>query len=583
MDDVIMSDEPLVRIDLNDRCALFSLINYIVNPRLKIAKGIAERNNVTVESARVKLLEFQARLRDLLIFFTQAYSLNDKPELKPRLDDILKDIASLKNISYEELESDEDDGYADVISETIGVPMNDVDTPNYKMRCRVVRYVCKQIESIRGIRRKIQNLYSGPIEAGIPNPLPYEIELNTCRVVEQCIPFISVGANGGGNMETIVGGLLTLDQKEDINRMLMGISSRAQQAMEVAYAIMYPYRIKRRRYNEINATILVDQITIESCNVNSSPNLIKVLPDSPAYVTNYDEIHDKLFEIENQLKIPQLSEISDRMENNEAKRNELNRNILDRIRAIQTALVELDLEITTEEVSLQQDSAIEFITGDHARRGSGKSLQPNPADFISRENPVIPVSLLDPFDAAKPMTFRDGLLTAYTELIVDLVNETNSLELASTDMPDELKLIFYIVHKINPDLTAIIRTSDYSPIVEQENDDTFETNTDLRMKDIFDGMDRNNDSIVASISSLDDYDRKQISVIYMLSLLDSNNQYAYFKDMYSPSMPNDDIVAISDKINAFYNPRNLIKAYDRLVQLQQEIIQMGRMRMRRRR
>jgi hypothetical protein len=350
--------------------------------------------------------------------------------------------------------------------------------------------------------------------------------------------------------------------------------------MEVAYAVMYPYRIKRRRYNEINATILVDKITIESCNVNSNPSLIKVLT-LPAYATNYDEINDILFEIENQLKIPQLAEISGRMENNDAKRNALNANILARIRAIQTALVELDREITLEEVSLQQDPTIEFITGDHARRGSDKSLRPNPADFISRENPVIPVSLLDSFDAAKPMTFRDGLLTAYTELIVDLVKEINSLELASTDMPDELKLIFYIVHKINPDLTAIIRTSGYSPVAVPESHDTFETNMDQRMKDIFDVMDSRNvrkDSIVASISYLDDYDRKQISVIYMLSLLDSNNQYAYFKDMYSPSMPNYGDVSISDRINAFYNPRNIIKGYDRLVQLQQEIIEGSRRR-----
>jgi hypothetical protein len=148
-------------------------------------------------------------------------------------------------------------------------------------------------------------------------------------------------------------------------------------------------------------------------------------------------------------------------------------------------------------------------------------------------------------------------------------------------MPDELKLIFYIVHKINPDLTAIIRTSGYSPVAVPESHDTFETNMDQRMKDIFDVMDSRNvrkDSIVASISYLDDYDRKQISVIYMLSLLDSNNQYAYFKDMYSPSMPNYGDVSISDRINAFYNPRNIIKGYDRLVQLQQEIIEGSRRR-----
>lgn len=569
--DVVMSDEPLI-IDLNHRCTLFSLINYVVNSRLKIAKGVTERNNATIESARVKLLEFQARLRDILIFFTQAYSLNDNTELKLRLDDILKDIASLKDISYEELESGEYDEYQDVISATIGGPPMD-EEPNYNMRCRVVRYVCKQIESIRGIRVKIQTLYSGTMGAGVPNPLPLAIEFNTCHVVQGCIPFIDVPFAGGGNTEYIVGGELTPDQTEGINRVLMRISSRAQQAMEVAYAIMYPCRIKRRRYNEINDTILVDKITIELCNVDSRPNLIKILTEQSTYATNYDEISDTLFEIENQLKIPQLLTISDRMENNDAKRTELNVNILDRITAIKTALDALDIEITREEVSLQEDPAIEFITGDHANRGSGKSLRPNPADFISRENPVIPaILLLDPFEAAKPVTFRDGLLKAYVELIVDLVNETNNLELASTDMPDELKLIFYIVHKINPDLTAIIRTSDYSSVSDPISDDTFEIKMDKGMKAIFDGMNRNKDSIVASISLLDNYKRKQISVIYMLSLLNSNNQYAYFKDMYSPSMLNGNTVSMSDKINAFYNPRNLIKGYDRLVQLQQKMI-----------
>ena len=569
--DIIMSDPPKVlnHTDINGQ--LLSLINFIVNSRYKVLNGVYSRNNGAIELARVKLIEFQIGLRDLLLNFTQAYSLNDNPELKLRLDDILKDIASLENISYDKLlkegEGEYSNGYGDDIHNLIGNPMD--EEPNYNMRCRVVRYVCKQIESIRGIRVKIQNLYSGSMVSDVPNPLPLAIELSTCRVVQGCIPFIPVGANGGGNMETIVGGELTSDQKEGINRMLMEMSLRAQQAMEVAYAVMYPYRIKRRRYNEIMATVLIDSVTIESW---TNETILIVEQSAIGYSTNYDEIHDKLFEIENQLKIPQLPSISGRMENNDAKRAELNGNILDRIRAIKTALDALDREITLEEVSLQQDQAIEFITGDHARRGSSKSLRPNPADFISRENPVIPAFLLDQFEAAKPATFRDGLLTAYTELIVDLLNETNSLELASTDMTDELKLIFYIVHKINPDLTAIIRTSDYNPVEEPTEFDTFETNMDRNMNDIIDSMDPNNDSIVASISLLDDYDKKQISVIYMLSLLNSNNQYAYFKDMYKPSMPNGDTVSISDKIIAFYTPRNLIKGYDRLVQLQQEII-----------
>jgi len=397
--------------------------------------------------------------------------------------------------------------------------------------------------------------------------------------VEQCIPFISVGAYGGSNTEAIVGGTLTLYQKEDIKRMLMRISSRAQQAMEVAYAIMYPYRIKRRRYNEINDTILVDQITIESCNVNSSPNLIKVLPGLPAYATNYDEINDILFEIENQLKIPQPPEISGRMENDDAKRTELNSNILERIRVIQIALVELKGKIDIAEDFLQNDTEFEIVTGDKLL-GARKVLKPIPADFINRTEPVhtppisIPNSDITQYKMTlktlKKASFREGLCLAYTEITVDLIESIHRQEL--DDLPDVLKLFIYIVHRISPELTSSIRIG--SAAIAQEKEDEgkgYYKNMDDKVRLILQDMDRDReyDTIRVAMLELDD-EAKQISVVYLLSLLYEDNEYAYYSDMYKPrSFQPVSGMTIDSKLDslhtiilAFYQPRNIVKGFD---------------------